>query len=96
MIKLKTLILLSENDNVLTCTNDIKKGEALDYAGGTITAVNDIPIYHKIANRFIGAGDKVCKYGEAIGIATVDIHPGEHVHVHNLESSRGRGDKKGD
>jgi len=91
---LKTLLLLSDKDNVLTCTADVKKGESLEFPGGTITAVNDIPIYHKIANGFIGAGEKVYKYGEVIGIATASIHPGEHVHVHNLESVRGRGDKK--
>jgi len=34
------------------------------------------------------------KYGEPIGIATRDIRSGQHVHVHNLESARGRGDKE--
>jgi len=92
---MKTILLLSEKDNVLTCTTDVKKGESLEYSGGTITAVNDIPVYHKIAGWFINAGGKVYKYGEVIGIATVDIHPGEHVHIHNLEGARGRGDKKG-
>ena len=91
---MKTL-LLSEKDNVFTCTTAVKKGEALDCAGAAITAVNDIPVYHKMASAFIRAGEKVYKYGEAIGIATVDIRPGEHVHVHNVESIRGRGDKKG-
>ena len=92
---MKALLLLSEKDNVLTCTTDVKKGETLEYSDGTITAVNDILIYHKIAKVFIGKGEKVYKYGEAIGIAIVDIHPGEHVHIHNLEGARGRGDKKG-
>jgi altronate dehydratase small subunit len=93
---LKMLIELSEKDNVLTCTTAIRKGETFDYAGGIITAADNIPIYHKIANMFIKAGEKVFKYGEAIGIAVVDIHPGEHVHIHNLEGARGRGDKKRD
>ena len=39
-------------------------------------------------------GDVVYKYGEIIGIATVDIKTGDYVHVHNIESTRGRGDKK--
>ena len=90
-----TLLLLSEKDNVLTCTAAIKKGESLDYAGGKITAVNDVPIYHKIASSFVPAGGEVYKYGEIIGIASVDIHPGEYVHIHNMEGARGRGDKKG-
>ena len=92
---MQTLLLLSEKDNVLTCTSAIKKGETLDFAGVIITAANDIPIYHKVAKEFVAAGAEVYKYGEVIGIASVDIHPGEHVHVHNLESVRGRGDKKG-
>ena len=32
------------------------------------------------------------KYGQPIGRATAAIAPGEHVHVHNIESLRGRGD----
>ena len=35
----------------------------------------------------------VRKYGEIIGLATKDIQQGEYVHVHNIESCRGRGDK---
>jgi altronate dehydratase small subunit len=38
-------------------------------------------------------GDSIIKYGEVIGVATREIAPGQHVHVHNLESRRGRGDK---
>ena len=92
---MQTLLLLSDKDNVLTSTGVIKKGEILNYTGGTITAVNDIPIYHKIARAFIPAGSELYKYGEVIGIASRDIQPGEHVHIHNLEGARGRGDKKG-
>ena len=91
---MKTVILLSEKDNVLTCTRAVKKGEALDYDGGVLTAAADIPAYHKIARAYIARGESVYKYGEAIGIAAAAIGPGEHVHVHNLEGSRGRGDKK--
>ena len=72
----------------------VKKGDNLEQSGIKITAVNDIPVYHKIAKVFIKAGDEVYKFGEPIGIASVDIQQGEHVHVHNIESSRGRGDKR--
>ena len=92
---MKTLLHLSEKDNVFTCTAAVKKGDVLEDTGAMIKALTDIPVYHKMANTFIKAGEKVYKYGEAIGIATFDIQPGEHVHVHNLEGTRGRGDKKG-
>jgi hypothetical protein len=42
-----------------------------------------------VALREIAAGEKVIKYGASIGVATGDIHPGEHVHTHNLRSVRG-------
>ena len=72
----------------------VAKGDSLEYDGTRITAANDVPVYHKIAKVLIKAGDEVYKYGESIGIASKDIHPGEHVHVHNLESARGRGDRQ--
>jgi len=35
-------------------------------------------------------GDAVFKYGEFIGDATRAIEPGEHVHIHNIESRETR------
>ena len=37
---------------------------------------------------------EVLKYGESIGKATKNISKGEHVHIQNVESNRGRGDRK--
>ncbi len=37
---------------------------------------------------------EVYKYGESIGRATQEIKSGDYVHVHNVESERGRGDWK--
>ena len=34
----------------------------------------------------------IFKYGEEIGIATQNIRKGDHVHIQNLDSLRGRGD----
>lgn len=48
---------------------------------------------HKFAILPITAGSNILKYGEVIGKAIIDIEEGEHVHVHNLEGVRGRGDK---
>ena len=91
---MQKLLLLSEKDNVFTCMAAVKKGDSLGFNGINITAATDVPIFHKISKAFIKAGNEVCKYGEAIGIASRDIQPGEHVHIHNVESARGRGDKK--
>ncbi len=64
-----------------------KKGNA-----GSLKAQSDIPYGHKIALENIAPGERIKKYGEVIGTATKDIVPGDHVHVHNLASTRGRGD----
>ena len=53
-----------------------------------------IPYGHKLAVKPIAKGEDIIKYGESIGIATADIKTGDHVHIHNMESKRGRGDWK--
>ncbi len=52
----------------------------------------DIPANHKFALADIKAGEPIVKYGLVIGKASADIPRGAHVHVHNIESNRGRGD----
>lgn len=49
----------------------------------------DVATGQKKALRDIKAGEKVIKYGEAIGHATCDIREGEHVHMHNVKSDIG-------
>lgn len=84
----------SPKDNVVTCCAAVSAGDCFTAGGSEITAIQDIPIYHKIAIQDIPAGATVFKYGQPIGIASRDITKGEHVHVQNLESDRGRGDRK--
>ncbi len=85
-------MIIDPQDDVAVAIEPIRKGDTVVYLReGTeqsLTAVQDIPIYHKIAVRGIAAGGPVVKYGEHIGIAACEIRPGEHVHVHNVESHR--------
>lgn len=53
-----------------------------------ITALDPVPLGHKIALRDIKSGDTVLKYGHDIGRAAADIPKGRHVHVHNLKTKR--------
>lgn len=53
-----------------------------------IHANQPIPLGHKVALRDIAAGRPVMKYGSSIGVAAADIRAGDHVHVHNLRSTR--------
>ncbi len=85
---------LSKLDNVATCLTNVKQGDTVNTGTHNLTATQNIPKFHKIAVAPIPAGSHCYKYGEVIGIATQNIQPGQHVHVHNIESTRGRGDKE--
>lgn len=91
-------IIVSELDNVASALANLKKGETVEVRVGdisyTIKLVSDIPFGHKFALKRINKGEYVIKYGEVIGRAIKDIDVGEHVHVHNVESLRARGDLK--
>jgi altronate dehydratase small subunit len=90
-------LVMDAADGVATALADLTAGEALPPTDGTpvdapIELREDVPFGHKVALRRIEAGDEVRKYGEVIGRATVAVDPGEWVHTHNCESTRGRGD----
>lgn len=75
-------ILLNDADNVAVARRDIAPGEGVGQAG--IVAVDAVPSGHKVAIRAIAPGEEVVKYGQHIGIATVAIAPGQHVHLQNV------------
>lgn len=94
----KIALKVNDKDNVATIfANGITDGTAVevrDPRGNMeeITVIGDVPYGHKIALKPIHKGELIIKYGEEIGMASADIVKGEYVHVHNLESMRGRGD----
>jgi len=88
-----TALRLKDDDHVAVCLHDVPAGGEIAFAGGgCVVARTAIPAGHKIALRLIAAGELIRKYGQTIGRAAVAIAPGEHVHVHNVEGTRGRGD----
>jgi len=94
----KKALLLDKKDNVATALKDLKKGtKILVNMDKTklveVTLKENIPMAHKFAICDINQKDKVYKYGETIGVASTDIKIGSWVHIHNLESNRGRGDE---
>ncbi len=94
----KKAFKIEERDNVATVLEDIQAGELAlitDKRGLKVLDLichESIPFGHKVAIHDIPPGDDIVKYGEKIGMATARIKPGFHVHVHNLESTRARGD----
>lgn len=92
----KQAVLIHENDNVATCVEYMSAGTRISYfRGGSAESLllsQDIPLGHKVAILPIEKNANVVKYAESIGVAITSIEPGQHVHVHNMESKRGRGD----
>jgi altronate dehydratase len=89
---MKPALVISDRDNVATALEALEAGRSIEIDGRTIVIRESIPSGHKLALVDIARGDAVVKYGSAIGTATAPIVRGEHVHTHNLSSSRGRGD----
>ena len=89
---MKPVLVISDRDNVATALQALEPGRQLELGGGALAVRDAVPSGHKIALRAIHAGEAVVKYGSPIGLATMEIPAGAHVHTHNLASTRGRGD----
>lgn len=85
-------LLMHGDDNVLLAVTELPAGHVTRAGGAAIVVAAGIPSGHKLARRDLAAGEIVLKYGQPIGRATAAIAAGEHVHVHNVESLRARGD----
>jgi hypothetical protein len=88
----KAVLVISDRDNVATALESLETGRRIEVGGRTVFVREPIPSGHKVALRPIPAGAAVVKYGSPIGTADTDISAGDHVHVHNVSSARGRGD----
>jgi len=93
----KKAIVMEGIDNVAIVVEPIEAPAeiVLEAASDKIVVhiTDNIPFGHKFAIRDIPEGSLILKYGEPIGVARIDIKAGQHVHVHNLDSKRGRGDQ---
>jgi altronate dehydratase small subunit len=85
-------LVMDGRDNVATALEDLEAGREFEVEGETVELVDDVPFGHKFAFEAIGRGEEVYKYGNVIGEASAEIAPGEWVHTHNCDSTRGRGD----
>ncbi|WP_240008689.1 UxaA family hydrolase [Pseudaquidulcibacter saccharophilus] len=77
---------INATDNVVVALEDIKAGQ-LSCDNFHLDLSSPISRGHKVAICEINAGDAIIKYGYPIGVATQNIMPGEHVHVHNCRSN---------
>ena len=80
-----SVIHLHVTDNVGIARVPLSAGQKLKVGGKyDVTAIGNVPAGHKMALVEIPAGQMLVRYGQAIGKARVAIHPGDHVHVHNV------------
>jgi len=91
-------LIIHGDDNVANLIGPGTKGDPVECTTegqpGTkvVTLLDDVPSNHKFAPVDIKSGEPIIKYGLNIGRASCDIRAGQYVHVHNIESNRGRGD----
>ena len=92
---MRKAIVIDPLDNVATTITNLDSGSTVnlrDVVNTRIKLVESIPFGHKFALKRIEKNEKTIKYGEVIGRATKVIKKGAHVHIHNVESMRGRED----
>lgn len=76
-------------DNVATLLEDVAANANVEIVNGPALELKSravIALGHKIALREIPAGERIKKFGVPIGRATVLIHAGDWVHLHNVAS----------
>ena len=78
-------IRLNAEDNVIVAMRDFESGHRID--NEKLVTRDPIPAGHKLAAVAISKGDYIRKYGQIIGIASIDIQAGDHVHTHNVDMS---------
>jgi len=88
-------IVLNPADNVATLLDAGRAGDSCDLQGeasGQLVLLQDVPFGHKVCVADTSPGAEILKYGQIIGRASQPVRAGEHMHVHNIESARARGD----
>lgn len=85
----KRCFQVNPSDNVATLLDDVDGGQLTVYGAAkeqVIYALEAIALGHKIALNSVACGAPIIKYGVPIALSTVDILPGEWVHLHNCRS----------
>jgi altronate dehydratase small subunit len=87
-------IVLHPADDVAVLVASVAAGDSVAVRGAReglrLVAAATLASGHKLALHDLESGHDVRKYGEVIGRLTAPVAAGDHVHVHNLKSLRGR------
>ncbi len=82
----QNVLRIHPTDTVAVALEALEKGSLTRGLSEELALAEDIPQGHKLALFPMAPGEEVIKYGCPIGRATKAIRPGQHVHVHNLQT----------
>ncbi|SFD16662.1 D-altronate dehydratase [Pragia fontium DSM 5563 = ATCC 49100] len=88
-MNMQRFMKIHRQDSVAVALCNLAEGEQLEIDGNNLILKQAISLGHKFALQELAEGDTVFKYGHPIGHARQTIHPGEHVHSHNLVTGLG-------
>ena len=83
----KTYLKINRADSVVVCLEAMKKGDAVEVDGKTVTLNQDTPAGHKVLITDAPAGTNIIKYGYPIGHAITDLKAGDWVNENNLKTN---------
>lgn len=80
------LLRIRPNDNVVIARGAVPSGTALTINDQVVTIPDEIALGFKLAAGELPEGTIVIRSGVPIGVTSTDVHIGELVHTHNMES----------
>jgi altronate hydrolase len=80
----RRVLQLDPRDNVLVALTDLRKGEAVSFAGNDYVLLSDVPAKHKFLTLDLPAGGEVVMYGVLVGKNPEPLRRGELLSTRNL------------
>lgn len=80
------VVYLHRDDNICLAARPLDGGAKIVAGDRAVTLGGPVKLGHKIAVQRIPKGARVIKYGQAIGVTTENVDPGDWVHTHNLSN----------
>nr|MCU0978212.1 altronate dehydratase family protein [Pirellulaceae bacterium] len=80
------VVHLHRDDNICLAARPLDGGARIIAGDRAVTLSGPVKLGHKIAVQRIPQGARVVKYGQAIGVTTENVEPGDWVHSHNLSN----------
>src|SRR5260221_5574534 len=80
----RRVLRLDPRDNTLVALADLRKGEAVKFAGSEYVLLSDVPAKHKFVTEELPAGGEVTMYGVLAGRTAEPLRRGDLLLTRNL------------